>query len=52
MYYWINFFNKFFFMKQEVTEELKTYQTVIKGLHNQAANLGEQVFETSNHSKK
>ncbi|XP_059173308.1 spectrin beta chain-like isoform X3 [Physella acuta] len=31
---------------KEVTEELKTYQSVIKGLHNQAANLGEQDRES------
>ena len=30
---------------QEVTEDLKNYQTVIEALHEQAANLGEQVKE-------
>ena len=30
-------------LAQEVTEELKNYQSVIEALHEQAASLGEQV---------
>lgn len=32
-----------FLCLQEETEEIKSYQSVIEGLHEQAANLGEQV---------
>ena len=35
--------SKFFPFYQDVTDELKNYQSVMEALHEQAANLGEQV---------
>ena len=36
-------FLMFFLHLQDVTDELKNYQSVMEALHEQAANLGEQV---------